>query len=115
MRHLLSIGICTVVLLSGIASAQPPGQPYVPPGPPTPLVSPVDGRWYFRGDPRYPCFVETITGRDGPRLLFTNEKGSEAIGFLSPDGRQVTIPSWNDSARLRGNMLIWQNGDYWSR
>jgi len=115
MRRRLSISICTLILLSGIIGAQPPGQPYVPLGPPIPLLSPVDGRWYFRGDPTRPCFVETIPGPQGPRLLFTNEKGTEAIGWLSRDGRQVTIPSWNLVGTLRSNALVWPNGDYWAR
>ncbi len=103
--------------------AQPgPRYPYpVPPGPfprlpaPAPQPSPVDGPWYFRGDPYQPCHVETVLTPRGPRLIFTNEKGTPAEGWLSRDGRRVTIPDWNLTGSVRGNAIVWPNGDFWGR
>jgi hypothetical protein len=77
--------------------------------------SPVDGPWFFRGDPWQPCYVQTVPGPQGPILLFTNEKGTRAFGWLSRDGRRVTIPDWNLTGTVRGNALVWPNGDFWGR
>lgn len=97
---------------AGTVAAQPPFPPPVPrpvPG------SPLDGPWYFRGDPRKPCYVRTVDGPQGPALLFTNENGTDALGWLSRDGRRLTIPDWNLTGTVRGNAIVWPNGDFWSR
>jgi hypothetical protein len=80
-----------------------------------PRPSPVDGAWFFRGDPHKPCYVQTVAGPRGPYLVFTNENGTEADGWLSRNGRQVTIPDWNLIGTVRGNALVWPNGDFWHR
>jgi hypothetical protein len=77
--------------------------------------SAVDGMWFFRGNPMQPCFIQTVPGPNGPMLMFTNEKGTSAFGTLSRSGRQVTIPGWNLTGTVRGNALVWPNGDFWSR
>lgn len=87
-----------------------------PPFPaPLPRPSPVDGTWYFRGDPSKPCFVQTVAGPRGPYLVFTNENGTSASGWLGRNGRQVTIPDWNLTGTVRADALVWPNGDSWRR
>jgi hypothetical protein len=104
------------LVTAGAACAVGAQPPYPPPVPlPAPATSPIDGEWFFRGDPRKPCFVETVTGPRGPRLVFTNENGTSAFGQLSRDARQVTIPDWNLTGTVRGNALVWPNGDFWGR
>ncbi len=98
----------------GTVQAQPPFPVPIPRPQPQP-GSPIDGPWYFRGDPRQPCFIQTVNGPRGPALLFTNEKGTDALGHLSRDGRRVTIPDWNLSGTVRGNAIVWPNGDFWAR
>ena len=44
--------------------------------------------WYFRGDTRLPCSVESAPGPHGPRLVFTNEHGMRALGQPGRDGRR---------------------------
>ncbi len=78
-------------------------------------ISPVDGQWYFRGDPTKPCYVQTIPDPRGWYQVFTNEHGTSATGSVSRSGRHVTIPEWNLTGTVRGNRLVWPNGDYWQR
>src|SRR5262249_39325926 len=92
----------------------PPSIPQFSQRPQRPRPSPLEGVWYFRGDPAKVCFIETVTGPRGARLLFTNENGSEASGQLSPNGR-VTIPGWRLSGFVRGDQIIWPSGDFWQR
>lgn len=96
---------------ASLALAQPP----FPPPAPVPGASPIDGVWYFRGDPQKPCYVQTVRGPRGPALVFTNENGTEALGQLTRNGRQVTIPDWNLTGTVRANALVWPNGDFWGR
>ena len=105
LAALLAVGTATAI------AAQPP----FPTPMPAPRPSPVDGTWYFRGDPSQPCYVQTVAGPRGPYLVFTNEKGNDAAGSLSRDGRRVTIPDWNLTGTVRGNALVWPNGDSWRR
>ena len=87
-----------------------------PPFPPTrPRPSPLEGVWFFRGDPQRPCFIETVTGPRGMRLLLTNEQGTEASGQPSANGMRVFVPSWRVTGTLHGDRLIWPNGDFWQR
>ena len=87
------------------------GQSIAQPPPP----SPVDGRWYFRGSPFHPCSIQTVATPVGLRLIFTNEKGTPAEGWLSKDGKRVTIPDWNLVGKVRGDSIVWPNGDFWGR
>ena len=81
--------------------------------PPIPVPqSAVDGRWFFRGNPFHPCSIQSIATPAGPRLVFTNENGTPAEGWLSRDGRRVTIPDWNLVGRIRANAIVWPNGDF---
>jgi len=98
---------------TSVAAAQPPFPSPVPI--PLPRPSPVDGTWFFRGDPSKPCSVQTVAGPQGPYLVFTNENGTSAAGRLSRDGRRVTIPDWNLTGTVRGDALVWPNGDFWRR
>jgi hypothetical protein len=90
------------------------GPLHVPPARST-IPAPVDGVWYFRGDPSKPCSVQTVAGPSGTYLVFTNENGTPAAGWLSGDGCQVTIPDWNLTGTVRGEALVWPNGDFWGR
>jgi hypothetical protein len=114
-RHTKWLG--AILLMAGAAAgaaAQPP-YPWPRPVPQAPVGSPLDGQWFFRGDFRRPCFVQSVNGPRGPGLLFTNENGTDAFGWLSHDGRRVTIPDWNLTGTIRGNSIVWPNGDFWSR
>lgn len=104
---LLAVGAATSV------AAQPPFP--LPPQFPAPQRSAVDGPWYFRGDPSKPCYIQTFAGPRGPYLVFTNEKGTDATGWLNQDGRHVTIPDWNLTGTFTGDALVWPNGDFWHR
>lgn len=109
--------LITVAALTGLAApaaAQP--FPQIPLPPQTlPASSPIDGQWFFRGDPYQPCYVQTVASPYGTRLIFTNEKGTSADARLSPDARHVTIPSWNLVGTVNSNSIIWPNGDFWAR
>ena len=100
-----------IVLTAALASScgQLIAQPRLP-GP-----SPIDGRWFFRGNPFSPCSIQTIATPMGKRLVFTNENGTPAEGWLSKDGKRVTIPDWNLIGKVRGNEIVWPNGDFWGR
>lgn len=117
----LVLAAAVATAAGGAVSAQPgPRYPYPPPpgpfpGVPAPQSSPVDGPWYFRGNPHQPCYVQTVATPRGPRLIFTNENGTPAEGWLSRDGRRVTIPDWNLTGSVRGNAIVWPNGDFWGR
>ncbi|HEX4608201.1 MAG TPA: hypothetical protein VH092_08340 [Urbifossiella sp.] len=103
-----------VVALVGIATAagQPPPLPGPPPPPPP---SPLDGTWYFRGNPAQPCQVKTIWTPTGPLLVLVNEKGTPAAGVLGRFAARVSVPEWGVVGSVRPNALVWPNGDYWSR
>lgn len=117
--------------LAAVADAQPFPRPFPQPFPRQPFPQQpfpqqpfpqqpqgpggVDGQWFFRGDQFQPTFIETVATPDGPALLFTNEKGGQAYGRMSRDGRRVTIPDWNLTGTVRGNALVWPNGDFWGR
>ncbi|HEY1191960.1 MAG TPA: hypothetical protein VGE74_30295 [Gemmata sp.] len=103
------------LLATGTAAGTVEAQPPFPTPAPLPVESPIDGPWYFRGDPWKPCYIRTVNGPRGPALLFTNEKGSDALGYLSRDGRRVTIPDWNLTGTIRRNAIVWPNGDFWGR
>jgi len=109
---LSSIILATVLSLGGGSQTAPPELAQVQmPSPP----SPVDGRWFFRGNPYQPCSIQSVMTPAGPRLVFINEKGTSAEGWLSQDGRQVTIPDWNLTGTVQNNAIVWPNGDFWGR
>ena len=112
----ISKWLLAAILTAGAASAATAQPPFPFPRPvPVPRLSPVEGQWYFRGDPNKPCYVQTVNGPQGPALLFTNENGTQAYGRLGRSGRQVTIPDWNLTGTIRGDSLVWPNGDFWQR
>ena len=104
-----------VFATAGEAAAQPhvpyPRMPY----PQVPVASPIEGVWYFRGDPSQPAYIRTVQTPAGPQVIATNEKGSSSPAELSPDGRRVFVYEWNIEGRLRGRRLVWPNGDFWAR
>ena len=78
----------------------------------------LNGTWYMNGDEFSPCRI--IQRRQDGRAEFINENGDRARGIVQGDS--VFIPEWNDgtrrsglSGRIRGDMIIWPNGTYWSR
>jgi hypothetical protein len=121
--RILAAGI--LLFAASAATAQPPfprqypqpfpQQPFPQHGPGPVAHGSIVGHWYFRGDPFAPCFIEPVRTPRGEGLLFTNENGTTALGWLSRNGRSVTIPEWNLKGTLRGNSLVWPNGDFWSR
>jgi hypothetical protein len=119
--------IITATILAGTAAGsiaqppypfpQPPRYPQYPPRPqlPNPGASPVDGIWYFRGDPNQPTSIQTVQTPFGPEIIVTNEKGSPSPASLSADGRRLSVYDWNITGRVRGSRIIWPNGDFWGR
>ena len=78
----------------------------------------LNGTWYMHDDEDLPCRI--IQRRADGRAEFINEHGQRALGSVSRD--RVFIPDWNDGegsdgleGRIRGNMIIWPNGSFWSR
>jgi hypothetical protein len=73
------------------------------------------GKWYMNDDGNSPCEIRQRRGSN--RALFINEQGSRAWGTVRGD--RVWIPEWNDgkgqSGRVRGNKIVWPDGNYWSR
>ncbi len=106
LRNLI---LATAVLAGAVNStfAQPP----IPQ--PGPQIR-IEGRWFFRGDPRKPCFIQSVNTPQGPMLLLTNENGTPSYGQMDWQGRVVAF-NWNQTAYVRGNMLLWPNNDFWSR
>jgi hypothetical protein len=76
----------------------------------------LSGAWYMNGDEDAPC--EIIQRGRGDRALFINERGDQTWGQVRPDS--VWIPAWTDGrhrglyGRLRGNRIVWPDGNYWS-
>ncbi len=98
-----------------------PGR-YPPPPPPVQVVPrdrvpDLDGTWYMNGDPNKPC--EIIQQGSGRRAEFINEHDSSAWGTIRGD--RVWIPDWSDGysqgleGRIRGNRIVWPDGNFWSR
>lgn len=107
MRVLKLFSLCLVFLLADAAAAQPRRDPWRPS---------IYGTWYMSGDPYQPCRVERGTGY---QPIFVNERGEWAYGIVSGD--RIRVPDWDDPAagglfgRIRGNMILWSNGTYWTR
>lgn len=115
MFHKWLLASAALFGLAGGLAAQP-YHPHPPmPLPSLPVASPIDGQWFFRGDARRPCYIQTVPGPGGPQLVLTNEKGTQAAGQLTRDGRQVIIPEWNLTGSIQGNAIVWPNGDFWGR
>jgi hypothetical protein len=109
-RNWVLAGIVSAVTATGLAAF-----PFPPRMPVRPAPAPIEGLWFFRGDRFQPASVRSIPTPQGPQLLFTNERGSPAMGWFMPDGRRVFVPAWNTTATVRGPILRWANGDFWSR
>jgi hypothetical protein len=114
MKTAFPLTLASLLLL--VVAAPAPSQRYnygVYPG----RVPNLNGIWYMNDDGDLPC---RIVQRRPDRADFINEHGQRAVGFVYPD--RVFIPAWNDGegsdgleGRIRGDMIIWPNGSYWSR
>ena len=102
--------ILAAVVLTGATNltfAQPPIPQPVP-------QNRVEGQWFFRGDLRKPCSIQSVNTPQSPMLLLTNENGTPSYGQIDQLGRIVAY-NWNQTAFVRGNMILWPNNDFWSR
>jgi hypothetical protein len=116
------IAILTTALaaVAGAAvSAQPfPRFPPPSPSPAAPAVNPYNlaGRWYNSGDPLKPCYVQVIPGPLGPYLLLTNEKGTPSRARLIRGGTRLVADDWGGLVgRIRGDRIVWPDGNDWTR
>jgi hypothetical protein len=80
-------------------------------------VPEIGGTWFMNGDENLPCQI--IQRRQDGQAEFVNEHGDRAWGTVRRD--RVYIPEWTDGrsrglvGRLRGNRIVWPDGNYWSR
>jgi hypothetical protein len=64
-----------------------------------------------------PCQI--IQRRQDGRAEFVNEHGDRASGTVRSD--RVWVPAWTDGrsrglvGRIRGDRIVWPDGNYWSR
>lgn len=81
-----------------------------PPYNPGNLVQALSGDWYYNGLPT------SITPQQGNSLLFTNEEGSSATGYIEGP-RFVFSPEWGVSGHIvdGGTQINWSNGTVWTR
>jgi hypothetical protein len=97
----------------------PPPRDYPPPdydyGPDR--VPDISGLWYNRANGGE---AQIIQRRLDGRALFINEKGDRAWGTV--EGDRVWIPDWQDGygryglrGQIRGNRIVWPDGNYWYR
>jgi hypothetical protein len=117
LPRLLS-GIPVAILLLALAvpaqAQRPYDNGYGPPSGPPPGPS-LDGIWYNRANDGQCQIIQ----RGPDRAVFINENGSRAGGRI--DGDRVYIPDWQDGygrplmGRLRGDRIVWPDGNYWYR
>jgi len=78
------------------------------------------GTWYYEGQTQAPCNVSAA----GPILQFQNERGETALGTINDvsgpgaTAREVFMQGWGQIRALtlaRGQVLLWENGTYWTR
>jgi len=78
------------------------------------------GTWYYEGQTQAPCNVSAA----GPTLQFQNERGETAVGTINDvagpgaTAREVFMQGWGQIRALtlaRGQVLLWENGTYWTR
>src|SRR5262249_60501851 len=100
------------------ASALPPFPTHHIPRPPL-SVGDVEGRWFFQGDRRAPCFIQRSFGRRGSAIVLTNERGEQSRGGIVRGGAQVMAydrgAGWWLVGDVQGNAIFWQNGTQWFR
>jgi hypothetical protein len=112
------MAVLTAALAAGTGaavSAQP--FPRFPPQSP-PAVNPNDlaGRWYNKGDPLEPCYIQVIPGPLGPYLLLTNEKGTPSRARLIRGGTRLIADDWGGLVgKIRGSRIVWPDGNDWTR
>src|SRR5947209_2045096 len=82
--------LLAVVVLLGAALASLEAQTYRPSA-----FAGVEGRWFYAGNPRQPCYIEAIPGGfRGPRLILTNERGEQSEGRLLSGGGRIIAYDW---------------------
>ena len=78
-------------------------------GPP-PAASSLDGTWYNRANGGECQIIQ----REPDRAMLINENGSRARATV--DGDRLYVPAWGNAvARIRGDRIIWPDGNYWYR
>ena len=114
MKTALPLTLSALLLLMFAAPATPQRFNYgaFPGGIPN-----LNGAWYMNDDGDLPCRIIQIRP---DRADFINEHGQRARGIVTRN--RVFIPAWNDGegsdgleGRIRGDLIIWPNGSYWSR
>jgi hypothetical protein len=84
------------------------------PPPPNQAVPNIDGIWYNHSNGGR---CEVIQRWPDTRARFINENGDRAWGFIERD--RVFIPDWNNGEGqrgwVRGNRIVWPDGNYWER
>ncbi len=91
----------------GWSAAQPYPRPYPPRGMPR-----LGGTWFYEGDRNQPCYIRVGPGGS---LSLTSEKGSESEGHVSWGGR-IVADTWGSlTGDVRGGVIRWHNGTYWTR
>jgi hypothetical protein len=78
----------------------------------------IGGAWYMNGQQNAPCGI--IQESPDGNAEFINENGSHAWGTVRGD--RVWIPDWMDGFNrrglrgvIRGDRIIWPDGNFWSR
>jgi hypothetical protein len=79
--------------------------------PPPPRAQDIGGTWFMSGHEDEPCQI--LPSRNKDRAMFTNENGDRAEGFIR--GNVVTVPRWNITARIDGDVIRWSNRSVWTR
>jgi hypothetical protein len=115
MKTALTLTLPTLLLLTFVVPSN--AQPWIG-NQPRYRIPNLNGIWYMNDDENLPCRI--VQRRPDGRAEFINEHGQRAGGMIYRD--RVFIPAWNDGegsdgleGRIRGDMIIWPNGTYWSR
>jgi hypothetical protein len=102
------LSIVVFLMSLSLAGAQPV--------PRTPLPnSPFHGQWFFKGDRSKPAFIQSVATKRGEEMRLTNENGTAVMGAVR-NGR-IVVPAWNitGTPRQGGKVIVWSNGDSWTR
>ena len=76
-----------------------------------PRTQDIGGTWFMSGHEDEPCQI--LPSRSQDRAVFTNENGDRADGYIR--GNLVTVPRWNITARIDGDVIRWSNRSVWTR
>ena len=112
------IAILATALAAGAAAAFPaqPYPAYSPPAPPAVNPYTLAGRWYNSGDPLKPCYIRVVPSPFAPYLILTNEKGTPSRARLIRGGTRLVADDWGGLVgRIRGDRIVWPDGNDWTR